>query len=85
MSALAVELLRDLDHIGEAVVMAPVVAARMANEHRHPLDFLATVNLAVAGHGTAYNVPLDAPHIRRRHHANRRRNKAARVARRANR
>lgn len=85
-SATALSVLRYIDWASDAARLSPVLAVRMANRGANCAEFVHTYNLALEGYG---GVPLfvggDAGHIRRRANANRKRNKAARIARRHNR
>lgn len=78
------QLLRDLAICEACIAIAPVLAVRMSRANAHPLELIQATSMLVEGIG-GYDVPRDAGHIRRRAIANRKRNKAARVARRANR
>lgn len=84
MSARAAEMLDYLSAAESRVVFAPVLAVRMSRADADCREFVDAFTLAQHGLG-GYDVPRDAPHIRRRARANRKRNKAAHTARRRNR
>lgn len=78
------QLVADLESAFQWTAAAPVLAMRLSRRNASLLAFLEACGAALVGVG-GYDVPRDAPHIRARAARNRKRNKAARVARRHNR
>lgn len=81
MSERALDVLREIDAALETAAMAPLLVARFRNTPINVRDFNNAYSCSLEGIGN-YTTPRDKGSIRKRAKANRKRNKAARVARR---
>lgn len=78
-------MVQHLDHVEEALAINPVITVRVSRAGGNSREFLSAVNFYLADESSPYHFVAEASHIRRRANANRKRNRAARAARRHNR
>lgn len=84
MSARAAEVIREIDLAMETVAWSPLLVATLRHRHVDVREFNSVYSATLVGVG-GWLTPREAGHIRRRAKANRKRNKAARRARRTTR